>query len=66
MPSYIIYLIDSARRVRLGERFDCADDGPAVERFGQVDREGGEAELWQGGRLIARLSTKGEVSKGAG
>ena len=65
MPSYIVYLIDNARRVRLGERFDCAADEPAVERFGRIDREGGEAELWQGGRLIARLSAKGELSKGS-
>lgn len=65
MPSYIIYLIDKARRVRLGERLDCDGDEAAIAALLRAEREGGEAELWQGGRLVARLSAKGDLSKGS-
>ena len=66
MTLYTIYLVDPSGRVRLGETVERPDDAAAIAYFRAVDRMGETAELWQGGRLVARLDPDSRFFLGAG
>ncbi|MFC3079215.1 hypothetical protein ACFODL_14045 [Phenylobacterium terrae] len=55
MPTYRVYLIEADGRVRMGETFERPDDAAAQAAFEAIDRQGLNAELWQGGRLVRKL-----------
>lgn len=55
MPTYRVYLIEADGRVRMGETFEQPDDVKAQAAFEAIDRQGLNAELWQGGRLVRKL-----------
>ncbi|HEX2559969.1 hypothetical protein [Phenylobacterium sp.] len=55
MPTYRVYLIDARGRVQMGDTFEQPDDATAQVRFEAIDRQGLNAELWQGGRLVRKL-----------
>jgi hypothetical protein len=50
-----VYLIDARGRVQMGDTFEQPDDATAQVRFEAIDRQGLNAELWQGGRLVRKL-----------
>lgn len=39
----------------MGDTFEQPDDATAQVRFEAIDRQGLNAELWQGGRLVRKL-----------
>lgn len=57
MASYRLYGLDGVSMVASGEWIEAGDDQEAIEaarkRF-----DGGDCELWQGQRLVARLNRK--------
>lgn len=55
MPTYRVYLIDARGRVQMGDTFEQPNDAAAQARFEAIDRQGLNAELWQGGRLVRKL-----------
>jgi hypothetical protein len=55
LPTYRVYLIDAHGRLQLGESFEKPDDAAAKAVFDAIDRQGLNAELWQGGRLVRKL-----------
>lgn len=54
MASYLIYLIAPTGRVGVGESQEHPDDESARAWFDGMDEVAGDAELWCGGRLVAR------------
>jgi hypothetical protein len=64
MKSYRIYRVAPDGRLHLGEAFDARDDHEARGRLTELAVQGQAAELWTGGRLIARLSKAGELCAG--
>jgi hypothetical protein len=63
---YTTYLVDPSGRVRLGEKVERPDDAAAIAYLRNVDRGGEAAELWQGGRLVARQDADGALFLGGG
>lgn len=66
MKSYRIYIIEPDGRLQLGDAFAAVDDEAAAARAGEVAQQGRTAELWEGGRLVGRVSTDGIFEGGAG
>lgn len=64
MALYTTYLVDPSGRVRLGENVERPDDAAAIAYLRGLDRQGEAAELWQGGRLVARLDVDGTLYLG--
>lgn len=63
MATYRIYRVATGGRLQLGESFEAADDAEAVRLAG--DLRGGQAvELWEGGRLVGRISKLGVFTPG--
>ncbi|HEY8571633.1 hypothetical protein [Phenylobacterium sp.] len=57
--SYRLYTVDRSGRLQLSRTFDCSDDEAAVEQAREAAAEGEAVELWDGGRLVGRLSKLG-------
>ena len=66
MKSYRIYILEPDGRLQLGEAFAAADDQAAAARAEEVAQKGRTAELWEGGRLVGRVSKDGVFEGGAG
>ena len=65
MATYRIYRIGSGGRLQLGEGFQARNDAAAIERASEL-REGQPVEIWEGGRLVGRVSKHGDFTPGAG
>ena len=64
MKSHRIYIVGPDGRLQLGLAFQSPDDRTAgAEAEGAVVR-GQLAELWQGGRLVGRVSKSGVFEMG--
>lgn len=63
MKSYRIYLVGRDGRLELGDAFEAADDDAAATRAVEV-AAGGKAELWEGGRIVGRVSNDGGFTRG--
>lgn len=57
--SYRLYTVEPSGRLQLSRTFDCPDDEAAVEQARGSGADGHARELWQGGRLVGRLSKLG-------
>lgn len=57
MASYLIYLIAPTGRVGMGDSQEHPDDEAALAWFDRMDDVAGDAELWCGGRLVARRAS---------
>ncbi len=65
LTAYTTYLVDPSGRVRMGETFDQPDDASAIAHFRGLEHHGEAAELWQSGRLVARLDVEGRFFLGS-
>jgi hypothetical protein len=65
VKSYRIYIVDPDGRLQLGLAFDAVDDHAAGQQAQGVARRGRAAELWEGGRLVGRVSTDGLYTAGS-
>ena len=54
MPAYRIYRIGPNGRLIQGERLSCQEDAQALAQFKLLVAQVEPAELWDGGRLVAR------------
>jgi hypothetical protein len=64
VKSYRIYIVDPDGRLQLGQAFEAVDDkaaGALAESAAQRDRK---AELWEGGRIVGRVSKDGVFTFG--
>ena len=64
MKAYRIYIVDSDGRLQLGQAFEASDDRAASERAVGLAVKGQTAELWEGGRMVGRVSKHGDFSTG--
>ena len=64
MKSYRIYIVDRDGRLQLGRAFEAADDVAAVVQARSTPPRGRTAELWEGGRMVGRVSKDGEFTFG--
>jgi hypothetical protein len=56
VKNYRVYFAQEGGRLELGESFVCASDEEALARARQARPPPGcVVELWEGGRLVARL-----------
>ena len=65
MKSYRIYIVGADGRLQLGQAFEAADDVAAVARALELAVSGQGAELWEGGRIVGRVSATGAFAAGA-
>jgi hypothetical protein len=65
VKSYRIYILGSDGRIQLGEAFEAPDDHAACAAAQGLSRPGQATELWEGGRIIGRVSKDGVFSLGA-
>jgi hypothetical protein len=55
MPEYRVYSLGLDGHFLKSDGFECADDNSAIKRAQQL-LDGRDAELWCGGRFIAKLA----------
>jgi hypothetical protein len=65
VKSYRIYIVDPDGRLQLGLAFEAVDDRAAGLQAESAARRGAAAELWEGGRLVGRVSTDGLYTPGS-
>jgi hypothetical protein len=65
LKSYRIYIVDGDGRLQLGQAFEAADDTVAAARALELAQMGQSAELWEGGRIVGRVSKIGGFAAGA-
>ena len=59
MKSYRIYIVGPDGRLQLGLAFQAPDDLPAGAETAAAVTRGQLAELWEGGRLVGKVSKSG-------
>ena len=59
MSSYRLYGLDGVRKVASAEWIEADDDHAAIEAA-RTRFDGGDCEVWQGRRLVARLDGRGQ------
>ena len=64
MKSYRIYIVGPGGRLQLGRAFEASDDQTAGAEAEAAVTRGQMAELWEGGRLVGRVSTSGVFELG--
>ncbi|HZZ66716.1 MAG TPA: hypothetical protein VFE18_00945 [Phenylobacterium sp.] len=64
MKSYRIYIVDPDGRLQLGQAFEAVDDRIAGDLARSFAQRGRTAELWEGGRMVGRVSTDGVFTAG--
>lgn len=58
MSSYRLYGLDGVRKVASAEWIEADDDQAAIEAA-KARFDGGDCEIWQGRRLVARFEDGG-------
>jgi len=64
VKAYRIYIVGSDGRLQLGQAFEASDDVAAAARAEGHAAKGQTAELWEGGRLVGRVSKQGVFTRG--
>lgn len=64
MKSYRIYIVGSDGRLQLGQAFEAPDDKAAGEQAAAAAVRGLVAELWEGGRMVGRVTPDGVFGAG--
>ena len=62
MATYRLYCLDGLSKVESAEWIEADDDGRAVE-LAKTMMHGLPCELWQGGRLVARIARGGGLGE---
>jgi hypothetical protein len=65
VKAYRIYIVDGDGRLHLGEAFEAVDDQAAGARAETLAVSGKIGELWEGGRMVGRVSKRGVFTPGA-
>lgn len=60
MAGYRVYCLDGVNKVASGDWIETDDDEAAIE-IATEKHEGHACEVWQGGRLVARLDLRREA-----
>ena len=60
MPSYRLYRVDGTGKITSADWLDATDDGHAT-RLAREQAPDGMAEVWERGRLVARLGPGEEL-----
>jgi hypothetical protein len=66
LKAYRIYIVDPDGRLQLGQAFEAVDDEAAAERAIGAAVKGRTAELWEGGRIVGRVTDSGVFEPGGG
>lgn len=66
MKAYRIYIVDQDGKLQLGQAFEESDDVVAGVRAVTLAVSGQTAELWEGGRMVGRVSVDGVFIPGVG
>jgi len=66
VKAYRIYIVSADGRLQLGQAFEASDDHVAGARAEGHAQRGQVAELWEGGRLVGRVSKHGIFTRGDG
>jgi hypothetical protein len=64
VKSYRIYIVDPDGRLQLGQAFEAVDDRAAAAVAESFAQRGRTAELWEGGRMVGRVSKDGAFDAG--
>lgn len=56
MRNYRIYLLNESNRIVSVTTAECASDGEVITRASQALGRSADAEIWEGGRLLGKLS----------
>jgi len=64
LKSYRIYIVGSDGRLQLGQAFEAPDDRTAGALAEGMAASGQIGELWEGGRMVGRVSTQGVFNLG--
>ncbi|MDB5426188.1 MAG: hypothetical protein JWP28_440 [Phenylobacterium sp.] len=64
VKAYRIYIVGSDGRLQLGQAFEAPDDRTAGALAELAAVRGQIAELWEGGRMVGRVSTRGVFNIG--
>jgi hypothetical protein len=64
VKAYRIYIVGSDGRLQLGHAFEATDDLIAGARAETHAARGQVAELWEGGRMVGRVTSDGVFSTG--
>ena len=56
MPDYRLYCLDGAGRISLAEWIEASDDEGAVRQAKALKHDSVKCEIWQGPRLVAKLT----------
>jgi hypothetical protein len=64
VKSYRIYIVDPDGRLHLGQAFEAVDDRAAGALAESAAQKGRTAELWEGGRMVGRVSEAGTFTAG--
>jgi hypothetical protein len=64
VKAYRIYIVGSDGRLQLGQAFEDADDTAAGARAETLAETGQIAELWEGGRMVGKVSKSGVFKPG--
>jgi hypothetical protein len=64
LKSYRVYILEPDGRLQLGQAFEAADDGAAGGQAARAAEPGKVAELWEGGRIVGKVSAAGVFTAG--
>jgi hypothetical protein len=64
VKSYRIYIVEADGRLQLGLAFEAVDDRAAGAQAESAAQRSRTAELWEGGRLVGRVSADGKFTPG--
>jgi hypothetical protein len=64
LKAYRIYIVGSDGRLQLGKAFEATDDVVAGATAEAHAARGQIAELWEGGRMVGRVSKHGVFTHG--
>jgi hypothetical protein len=64
LKAYRIYIVGSDGRLQLGKAFEATDDIVAGATAETHAVRGQIAELWEGGRMVGRVSKHGVFTQG--
>jgi hypothetical protein len=66
VKAYRIYIVGSDGRLQLGQAFEHVDDAAAGALAETLAAIGQVAELWEGGRMVGKVSKSGIFTPGVG
>jgi hypothetical protein len=63
MADYRVYCLDGAGRIALADWIEASDDDDAIAKARKLKPNANSCEVWQKGRLVAKLSSAGRLER---